>query len=333
MAAGFKVTLHHVAARANVSIATVSRALNGLPVGPEKLARVKKAVDDLGYVVNEAARSLRVERTMTVGMLFARIGGSLEFDLLDSLAGLLGAKGYSLLVSTARGDAAQYDLLMRRFLERRVDALICVSPSGEPEALSRYIAAGVPVFAMGVRSGAFTNLPAMQPSVVTAGREALELLTSLGHRRLGFLAATETLGGGLAALRTQAKSWGLEVQSPKLKDLDQIPAQLEAWMKAPDRPSVVFAPYREAVGLTLACEDLGVDIPRDLSIIAMMSQQNETLPARRPFTAITPHPERLSEAVCETLLTWWQGKAPPAEQRIETGVFTVRATTGPAPAP
>ncbi|HLY81006.1 MAG TPA: LacI family DNA-binding transcriptional regulator, partial [Caulobacteraceae bacterium] len=66
-----KVTLHEVAARAEVSIATASRALNGLAVSKASLARVEKAVRELGYVPNQAARALRAERTMTMGLIFS----------------------------------------------------------------------------------------------------------------------------------------------------------------------------------------------------------------------------------------------------------------------
>src|SRR5580698_4212384 len=65
-----KVTLHQVAARAGVSIATASRALNGLAVSAPAQNRVRQAVAELGYVANEAARSLRSDRTLTMGLIF-----------------------------------------------------------------------------------------------------------------------------------------------------------------------------------------------------------------------------------------------------------------------
>lgn len=67
------VTLHDVAAAAGVSIATVSRALNGLPVSKDALRKVENAADQLGYVANEAARSLRSDRSMTMGLIFRRL--------------------------------------------------------------------------------------------------------------------------------------------------------------------------------------------------------------------------------------------------------------------
>src|SRR5580704_9778041 len=130
------VTLREVARRAAVSTATVSRALNGLAVSPDSRERVMAAVAELGYVANQAARALRVERTMTIGVVFIELANALGIDLLDALSEAVEAKGYSLLMSTARGDVGRFDVLMRRFLERRVDALFCVAPKGAGESLA-----------------------------------------------------------------------------------------------------------------------------------------------------------------------------------------------------
>lgn len=128
------VTLREVARRAAVSTATVSRALNGLAVSPASKARVMEAVAELGYVPNEAARTLRAERTMTIGVVFIELANALGIDLLDALSELVEAAGYALLMSTARGDVGRFDVLMRRFLERRVDALFCVAPRAPARA-------------------------------------------------------------------------------------------------------------------------------------------------------------------------------------------------------
>ena len=80
-----KVTLYEVAARAGVSIATVSRALNGLPVSAVNGARVREAVEALGYVANEAARALRSDRTQTMGLIFFDLRNTLGIELVDAI--------------------------------------------------------------------------------------------------------------------------------------------------------------------------------------------------------------------------------------------------------
>ena len=131
-----KVTLYEVAAQAGVSIATVSRALNGLPVSPRSQERVRAAAAALGYVANEAARALRSDRTLTMGLIFFDLRNTLGIELIDALSESIEASGYSLLIASARADARRYDVLMRRFLERRVDALFCINPRGQGETLT-----------------------------------------------------------------------------------------------------------------------------------------------------------------------------------------------------
>src|SRR5262245_17261201 len=99
------VTLRHVARRARVSVATASRALCGMKVRDGNAERILKAARELGYVHNEAARSLRNVRTMTIGMVFHALTSSVGIELLSSVSELFDARGYSVFVATAQGDA------------------------------------------------------------------------------------------------------------------------------------------------------------------------------------------------------------------------------------
>src|SRR5207253_748691 len=109
---------------------TASRALAGLRVKKANLNAVQKAAAELGYLPSAAARSLRVVRTMTVGMVFNQLTSALGIELLSSVSATLEKAGYSLFISTAQGSVARYDQLLRRFIEHRVDALICVQGQG-----------------------------------------------------------------------------------------------------------------------------------------------------------------------------------------------------------
>ena len=79
-------TLEDVARKAGVSIATASRALTGKSVGKANREKVEAAARALGYVANQAARSLRNVRTMTVGVVFDQLNSPLATELLDALA-------------------------------------------------------------------------------------------------------------------------------------------------------------------------------------------------------------------------------------------------------
>src|SRR5262249_3696571 len=243
-----KPTVHDVAARAGVSIATVSRALNGLPVTEPNLSNVTRAARELGYVANEAARGLRTDRTLTIGVIFPRLRAHAGLELLDAMAGAVEDRGYSLLVSTARGDGARYDLLMRRFLERRVDALVCVHPSGSGELVDAYRAAEVPMLALFGRPGAFKRLPLVTPSLSGAAGDVARRLVALGHRRVALVSRPERIGP-LSAVCSALKKAGVTLDRHRYgADLrEELREILRAIVSRRERPTAIVTYHRAAV--------------------------------------------------------------------------------------
>ena len=322
-----KATLHDVAAHARVSIATVSRALNGLPVSEPNLARVQRAAAELGYVVNEAARGLRSDRTLTIGLIFPRLRAHAGLELLDALAGAVEDRGYTLLVATARGDGARYDLLMRRFLERRVDALVCVHPSGDGETLERYRAANVPVLALFSRPEAFRRVPLVAPSLAGAAERLAKRLAALGHARVALVARAERRGPILAVC-SALKRTGVAIQRHAAgTDPREIAAALAT---RADAATAVVAYYRDAVQLMAACRELRLAVPEQLSVVSISDHTAESFPARRPLSALVVQPDPLGTTAGRAVLAWLDGTPPPGETRVEAGSWIERATTARA---
>jgi LacI family transcriptional regulator len=323
-----KVTLHEVAARANVSIATVSRALNGLAVSVESRERVEKAVAELGYVANQAARALRSERTLTVGLIFSDLRNMLGVELVDALAESLEAGGYSLLISTARGDADRYDVLMRRFLERRVDALFCIRPQGRGVSLAAYESAGIPVIALFASGGAFSGLPTLRPSFSEPAKAVAEHLRALGHRRVACLtgAATGPMTAIVETLTTQA----FDVRSVALDDghsARDIVAGLKAGAAS---PTALVAPDPAVRALRAAIAAAGLKVPEDLSLVALCDLAGEAHYRKAGITTVTVDPQRMGRAAAAAMLDWLSGTRPADRTRVQAGDLAPRASTGQA---
>ncbi|HTO56069.1 MAG TPA: LacI family DNA-binding transcriptional regulator [Myxococcota bacterium] len=325
-----KATLHDVAARAEVSIATASRALNGLPVSKTNLVRVRRAAADLGYVANEAARSLRSDRTLTIGLIFPRLRAHAGLELLDAMAGAVEDRGYSLMVSTARGDGERYDLLMRRFLERRVDALICVHPTGSGEMLDAYKAAETPVLAVFDRPGAFKRLPVVLPSLRSAASDLAKSLVALGHQRIALLSRPERIGP-ISAVCSALKKQGVTLDRLRYgPDPREVRELLRGLLARREPPTAIVTYYRAAVQLMSACRELRIEVPEQLSIVSISDHTAESFPARKPFSALVVEPDPLGRAAGNAVLAWLEGQAPPAETSVEAGTWVERATTANA---
>jgi len=325
-----RTTLHHVAAKAGVSIATVSRALNGLPVAPENLAKVEAAAAELGYVPNEAARSLRSDSTLTLGLIFHQLSDERGLQLLDALSKSVEEAGYSLLISSARGDADQYDLLLRRFLERRVDGLFCIQPHGEGVSLPRYAAAGVPIITLTNWNPAFADLPSIEASILEAAMAVGVDLGRDGHRRIAWL---DDRDPAAAAAPTPNEAWDTgpfemsAIMVDDYRDMDHLLAEL---MKMPDRPTVV-AGFDGSIALFLtACRLAGASVPGDFSVIAVRTLDDERRDKTKRVSSMVLDPVRLAEATSAAMLRLLAGEAAEAKTKVEVGVWAPRETTGPA---
>jgi LacI family transcriptional regulator len=326
------VTLHDVAARAGVSVATASRALTGTKVNKKNHAKVQKAAAELGYVPNEAARSLRNVRTMTVGVVFSQINSPLSTEVLDALASGLDEKGYSLFVATAQGLEERFDTLTHRFLERRVDALLCINPSGEGTAMARYFAARIPVVALFSKAGGYDKLPLIASSVKEASKDCIARLQALGHQTIGILRPNRR-SRPIEAFREHARKAGLAVRTYDTTEgaVDAV-GLLNSMTSEAQRPTAVVARQGDAVRLFEAADEMGVIVPRMLSIIAIRDRTQQMPVTRLPLSMIHLNPGKIGVEAAEILVGVLAGERSFAgDVSVETGAWIERATLGPAP--
>ena len=135
-------TISDVARRANVSIATVSRVLNGTtPVQPEKADRVRLAMEELQFVPRHAARVLASQRTNTIGLVLPEISGAFFSPMLKGIEAGAHEDGYDLLVYSTQ----QTKTTRRRVGEHNTDGLLIFTNSLAAQELQRLYAINFPV--------------------------------------------------------------------------------------------------------------------------------------------------------------------------------------------
>jgi LacI family transcriptional regulator len=323
-----RVTLHHVAARAGVSIATVSRALNGLPVAPENQVRVEQAAAELGYVPNEAARSLRSDRTLTLGLIFFQLGPNRGVDLLDELGATVEQGGYSLLISTARGDPGNYSVLMRRFLERRVDGLFCSMPHGDPDLIARYQAAHVPVLALTYAGQGFRELPIVRATFSLEEDPGVQELIRAGHRKMAWIDDAEPLSAA-AAMGMAWKQGPLETEMIPLPPTGGMDLVVRDLMSRPDRPTAVAGPEHHASAFLAACRIAGLSVPGDFSVVAITNGESERRAARQEMASTLIDSAMIGRKAGEVMLAWLAGEAPDPSIDLVITHWNARSTVGP----
>ena len=263
--------IRDVARRAEVSVASVSRVLNGAgPVTAATREKVLQAVEALQYVPHSGARSLSTSKTQTIGVVLPDLYGEFFSELIRGMDVAARALGYHLIVSSSHDDAEEASAAIRS-MRGRVDGLIVLSPHLDAANLASSLAGRLPVLLM---NGVATD--AGRPSIVVDNHggavRAVEHLLETGRRRIvhisgpaGNLESEARLAGYLQAMAksglptmvldgafTQAsgQAAGLQVSEMALK------------------PDAIFAANDiMAVGAMLALQDAGLRVPEDVALV------------------------------------------------------------------
>lgn len=315
------VGIRDVAREAGVSVTTVSHVLNETPqmrVAPETRARVRAVAEALGYGPNRAARALRTNRTGLIGLLSEEIATTPHAGRI-----ILGAQDaardhdLTLVIINAERDSndSSHKAEAQTLLDRQVDAILYATMYHRRVTLPPNLL-DVPTVLIDSTDRAGIR-PAVVPDEVGGAVAAVTHLVEAGHTRIAFLnndddvpATHERLVGFKRVLHQHGIpiDESLIVEAPS----ETLPgyALAREVLDRPDRPTALFCYNdRMAMGAYRAAAELGLDIPRDLSIVGF---DNQELIAANLFPGLTtvalPHYEMGVWAV-ETLVKLLRGEA------------------------
>lgn len=269
-----RATIKEVAEAAGVSRSTASRALtgNGYVASPVRV-RVRAAAQELGYVVDATARSLKQQSSRLIGVLVSDLRNSFYAELASGAAQQARARGYSMMLVDDRGLSEDEVEAAETFVALRVAGVIGTPVSATLAGVLRR--QRIPVvevdrqFAAGEADGVVIDNR-------SASRETTQQLIDLGHRRIAiFIDETDWTTGrdryagyeqalvasGIALDPKLVISTGWDVNAAKLAALELL--------ASPDRPTAVFAANNVlAEGAWRAAAELGLAVPDDVSFVS-----------------------------------------------------------------
>jgi LacI family transcriptional regulator len=263
-----------VARAAGVSVATVSRVLNGKgPVRAATRDRVLAAVASLGYVPHSAARSLSTRRTGAIGVLLPDMHGEFFSELVRGLDLAARAAGYHLLVSGSHSDPVEARDVLQA-LHGRVDGLVLMTAGMAGTWLPRGALARVPVVLLN-DDGEGAGHESLRIDNRLGARLAVEHLIGLGHREIAMIAgppansdARERLQGYREALRARGIDPQAKLELPGDFTEEGGAAAGAALAGMLPMPTAVFAANdATAIGCLAALRERGVRVPEDLSLV------------------------------------------------------------------
>jgi DNA-binding LacI/PurR family transcriptional regulator len=340
--AGRSPDIRSVAALARVSIATVSRTINGSPVVSEKLSkRVWQAIHQLGYLPNTQARSLVSGRSRLFGIIVENITNPFFPELIQNFEEVAVAHGYEILVSSSNSNPTVLTNCVRRMLERKVEGVAVMTFGDEEPVLNQLMHRKIPIVLAEFKlddSKSSTILLDYKSGI----HAAVKHLAELGHRRIAFLAGPPTLHSAVTRrndFHSAMREVGLSIEMKYIVECDHMlkggMAGFQQLHTLPTRPTaIVCSNDMTAIGVQRAAYNARLGVPQDLSVIGLddIDFAEFTLP---PLTTIRLCRAELARAAFEALRLQAEDGTNPKLQReflVSTSLVVRGSTAKPGAA-
>ena len=309
-----------IATMAGVTPMTVSRVVNQNGyVSPETKEKVLKAVNKLNYRRNGIARSLKRQRTDTIGLVLGDIANPYSAELARAVRDVTSSKGYNVFICVSEQSAKEDISAFESLSDHSIDGIIVATRANKSgdEHLARMIERGLPVVLIG-RDFHHNNADFVGADNHRGGFEATQHLIDLGHKRIGFIGTNLTGGAGLKrfqgyleALKKNKIQFDERLITGRKDVGDDAPGYstermgyegMKRLLTLPNRPTAVFARNDfTAIGAMTAIKEAGLKIPDDIAIVGFddIPMAVHTAP---PLTTVQQPTRRQGQLAAEFLL-------------------------------
>lgn len=269
-------TIHDVARLASCSTATVSRFFNQRRVSPDVERRILAAVDALAFSPNSAARTLKLRRSMTLGMIIPDIAEPFFPVVIQGVEEVASSNGYALMVFATQEDEAEEARLVDLLLGRQCDGMLLIkAPHSVDHERYRERLAHLPMPVVYLDRAPDAERDAVLVDGNTGAYRGVEHLLKLGHRKIGIVMmgrGVSTHVSRLEGYRRALADFGVGFRDDYVQ---QIPATVaEAYsatlqlLHLDDPPSAIFATNaRITIGVMSAIQSRQLRCPEDVSVL------------------------------------------------------------------
>lgn len=325
-----------VAAHAGVSVATVSRALRGLPnVAEATRERVLRAAAELDYVVNPNASRLAAGHNHTIGVVVPHTMGWYFQHVMVGVQTVLATAGYDMLLYTLPNPDARERFLTLLPFRKRVDGLVLIDvPLTDPE--QRMLSGlGIPLVSVGEGGPHF---PLIKIDNTFGARLATDFLLDIGHRAIGLISGPLDDPMRFRVANDRRSGWAEALRGRGIEPLDRwvvigdfrmehgVTGIVKLLTQSPGLTAVISMSDEMAIGAMRVLNELGVRVPEDISIVGFDDQEiSEYL----GLTTVRQPMSVLGVSACEVLIAAIRGEAPTGFPRVLPVSLVLRDTTAP----
>ncbi len=310
-------TLSEVARAAGVGTTTVSRVINGGErVSAKTLARVRRVIDELGYMPNQAARVLKGDRTRTIGLIIPSIADPFFSSCAEAAQAVARANDSLLIVTASHNDPHTELENVNILISHRVDGLILAPANSQGQALRELLdRLSVPVVAID-RPVTKSKVAAVVSDNFKGARSATQHLIDHGYRRIVCLTGESTLftiQERIRGYRAAVEAAGLPYNlNTSIKDYKSAEYAIESMLAGADPPDALFTLKNSTTMFAFeVLQKLKVQVPQKVSLLGF--DDFELASAVRPSISVVQQPvEEIGRVAAELLFDQLMGRKHPS---------------------
>jgi LacI family transcriptional regulator len=308
------VTIYDVAREANVSMATVSRVVNGNPnVKPSTRKKVLEAIERLGYRPNAVARGLASKKTTTVGVIIPDISNIFFAELARGIEDIATMYKYNIILSNSDQNKEKELHLLNTMLAKQVDGILFMGGNITEEHVNEFQKSPVPIV-LAATIEPNNTIPSVNIDYEQAAFEAVAHLLEKGNKRVAYVTGPtddpinqKKLAGYRRALETHGLTYDEDLIIEGDNSYDSGIEAYEKIAELAEKPTAVFAGTDEmALGIIHGAQDHGVRIPDQLEVVGFDNTRLATMVRPRLTTVMQPMYD--IGAVAMRLLTKYMNK-------------------------
>lgn len=317
------ITIYDVAREANVSMATVSRVVNGNPnVKPATRKKVVEVIDRLGYRPNAVARGLASKKTTTVGVIIPDISSIFYAELARGIEDIATMYKYNIILSNSDQNKEKELHLLNTMLSKQVDGIVFMGGNITADHVEEFEKSPVPI----VLAGSIEEtgkVPSVNIDYEQAAYDSVKEFIEKGHKHVAFVVgplhepknSEKKLRGYKRALEDAGIAFDEELVAEGDYTYDSGIEAFEKLLEAKNKPTAILVGADEmALGVVHGAEDKGYSIPEDFEVI---SSDNTRLSLMvRPQLTTIVQPLYDIGAVAMRLLTKLMNKETVDEQTV-----------------
>ena len=332
------VSIKDVAARAGVSVGTVSNVLNRPErVAEETRTRVQLAIIALGFVRNEPARQLRAGRSRTIGLLVLDAANPFFADVSRGAEEAAAQAGLAVILCNSGQDAAKESAYLNLMAEQRVQGLLLTPVDADPVRLSKLVERGMPVVLLDRRAEG-AGMCSVSVDDISGGELAVSHLLEMGHERIAFIGGPTTIAQVKDRLQGARNALARAGRDPEsLVSIITTSMTVAAGRGAGEqlgglpvkrRPTAAFCGNDLlALGLLQEMIRQGLDVPNDVAIVGYDDIEFAAA-AAVPLTSVRQPRHLLGKTAADLLLEETQDPQNHIHRQIEFEPdLVVRAST------